>query len=79
MFDDTSPEMLRLQNRLWMERTVDQRVEAAFGLFALSRRAIIDSLPKDLSEREFKNQVYFRTYGEHLPDDYFKDEVENDG
>lgn len=79
MFEDTSPEILRMQNRLWMERSVAQRAEAAFGLFALSRRAIIDSLPKDLSERDFKRQLYFRTYGEQLPDDFFKNEDENDG
>ncbi|MEQ1764032.1 MAG: hypothetical protein ABL984_12920 [Pyrinomonadaceae bacterium] len=48
-------------------------------LFAEFRRGIIASLPKDLPEREFKRQLYFRTYGETLPDDYFKDEVENDG
>ena len=79
MFEDTSPEILRMQNRLWMERSVAQRAEAAFGLFALSRRAIIDSLPKDLSERDFKRQLFFRTYGEQLPDDFFKNEDENDG
>ena len=51
----------------------------ALDLFAQFRRDIIASLPKDLSENEFKRQLYFRTYGEHLPDDYFKDEDENDG
>lgn len=51
----------------------------ALDLFAEFRRGIIASLPKDLPEREFKRQLYFRTYGEHLPDDYFKDEDENDG
>ena len=74
MFEDTSPEIWRMQNKLWMSRSVDERAEAMFGMFALARRAIIDSLPKDLSEKEFKRQLYFRTYGEHMPDDFFKDE-----
>lgn len=74
MTDDTSPEIWRLQNKLWMERSVNERAESMFGMFALARRAIIDSLPKDLSENEFKRQLYFRTYGEHLPEEFFKDE-----
>ena len=44
-----------------------------FAMFAEHRNKIIRSIPKGLSEREFKDQVYFRTYGEHLPDDFFKD------
>lgn len=74
MIGDTLPEVWRMQNRMWMERSVDERAEAMFGLFALSRRAIIDSMPEGLTDREFKRQLYFRTYGEHLPDDFFKDE-----
>lgn len=74
MPEDTSPEIWRLQNELWMGRSVDERAQSMFGMFALARRAIIDSLPKDLSDREFKRQLYFPTYGERLPDEFFKDE-----
>jgi hypothetical protein len=42
-------------------------------MFAAGRKAVIASLPKDLSEREFKEQLFYRTYGEHLPEDFFKD------
>jgi len=74
MLKDTTPEMELLHNKLWMSRTVDERAEFMFGMFALARRTIIESLPSGLSDREFKKQLYFRTYGEHLPDDFFKDE-----
>jgi len=74
MLKDTSPEMWRLQNTLWMSRTPDERAEFMFGMFALSRRAVVESIPTGLSDREFKRQLYFRTYGEHLPADFFKDE-----
>ena len=43
------------------------------------RQRIVDSLPIGLPLGEFKRELYFRTYGEHLPDDYFRDEVESDG
>ncbi|MEQ1603622.1 MAG: hypothetical protein ABL999_02015 [Pyrinomonadaceae bacterium] len=64
-----------MQNDLWMKRSPQERAKFMFGMFATARRAVISSLPKDLSEREFKDQIYFRTYGEHLPEDFFNDEV----
>lgn len=74
MLTDTTREMEELQNELWMKRSVKERAKFMFGMFATARRVIIASLPKDISEREFKEQLYFRTYGEHLPADFFKDE-----
>ena len=72
MLMDTTREMEELQNELWMKRTNQERAEFMFGMFAMARRILIASLPKDLPEREFKEQIYFRTYGEHLPEDFFK-------
>ena len=74
MLSDTSQEIEEMQNDLWMKRSSQERAKFMFGMFATARRAVIASLPKNLSEREFKEQLYFRTYGEHLPNDFFKDE-----
>lgn len=74
MLNDTTKEIEELQNKLWMERSTTERAEFMFGMFATARRIILASLPKDLSERELKKQVYYRTYGEPLPEDFFKDE-----
>lgn len=68
---DTTREIEELQNELWMKRSVQERAKFMFGMFATARKAIIASLPKTLSEQEFKKQLYFRTYGEHLPEDFF--------
>lgn len=73
MLMDTTREIEEMQNELWMKRSVEERAKFMFGMFATARRAIIASLPKNLSEKEFKQQLYFRTYGEHLPEDFFKD------
>lgn len=73
MLMDTTREMEELQNELWMKRSLQERARFMFGMFATARRVVIASLPKNLSEREFKRQLYFRTYGEHLPEDFFKD------
>ena len=52
--------------------STNERILISCALFAENRQKIIASLPKNLSEREFKEQLYFRTYGEHLPEDFFK-------
>ena len=72
MLMDTTREMEELQNELWMRRTTQERAKFMFGMFATARRVIINSLPKNLSEREFKQQIYLRTYGENLPEDFFE-------
>ena len=74
MLSDTTKEVEEMQNELWMRGTTQERAEFMFGMFASARQVIIASLPKDLSEKEFKKQLFYRSYGEHLPDDFFKDE-----
>ena len=76
MLMDTTREMEELQNELWMKRSIKERAEFMFGMFATARRVVIASLPKNLSEQEFKRQLYFRTYGEYLPEDFFKNNNE---
>lgn len=71
---DTTREIDELQNRLWMERSVDERAEFMFGMFATARKILVSSLPAGLSDRQIKEQVYFRTYGESLPSDFFSHE-----
>ena len=70
---DTTREIEEMQNELWMRKTPQERARFASAMFAAGRKAVIASLPKDLSEREFKEQLFYRTYGEHLPEDFFKD------
>lgn len=72
MMTDTTREIEEMQNELWMKKTPQERARFASAMFAAGRRAVIASLPKDLSEEEFKKQLFYRIYGEHLPDDFFK-------
>lgn len=55
-----------------MSLSASERALIGFALFSENRHQIIESLPKDLSEKEFKRQLYFRTYGEHLPEDFLR-------
>lgn len=69
---DTTREIEELQNELWMKKTPQERARIASAMSAAGRRTVIASLLKDLPEKEFKKQFYFRLYGEHLPDDFFE-------
>lgn len=72
MLKDTTREIAEMQNTLWLKKNPQERAKAVFGMFATARKIIISSLPKNLSEKEFKKQLYERTYGEPLPEDFFE-------
>lgn len=63
-----------MQFEMMMRFEPNKRIRLGCEMFMAARKLIIASLPKDLSEKEFKKQLYFRIYGEHLPEDFFKDE-----
>jgi hypothetical protein len=58
---DTTREMEEMQNTLWMERSVDERAEMMFGMFACARSLMISSLPDGLSESQLKEQIFSKT------------------
>lgn len=70
--EEISPKARTLQFDLIMQKTPQERVVMAGEMFAAAQEAILNSLPKNLSDREIKKQLYFRTYGENLPDDFFE-------
>lgn len=55
-----------------MKKTPNERIALACEMFMSARQAFLNSLPKDLTEQEIKKRLYFRTYGESLPEDFFK-------
>lgn len=68
---DTTPKIEKIQRELMMKMTPNQRITLACEMFTNSRELFLASLPNDLSEEEVKKRLYFQTYGEHLPDDFF--------
>ena len=71
--NDTTPEIEKIQFELMMKKTPNERIALSCEMFMSARELFLASLPKDLSEKEIKKRLYFRTYGEHLPNDFFKD------
>ncbi len=62
-----------MQFELMMRKTPNERIALACEMFMSARELFLASLPKDLSAKEIKKQLYLRTYGEPLPEDFFKD------
>ncbi len=56
-----------------LKMSPNQRIAMGCEMFMSARGAVLNSFPKDLSEQEIKKRLYFRIYGEHLPEDFFKD------
>ena len=73
MLLDTTREIEEMQNELWMKKTPQERARLASAMFAAGKKAVVASLPNGLPEEEMKRQLYFRLYGEQLPDDFFKE------
>lgn len=71
--NDTTPEIEQLQFEMMRRKSPNERIALACEMFMCARELFLASLPKDLSEREIKKQLYFRTYGEPLPEDFFKE------
>jgi hypothetical protein len=69
--NDTSPEIKKMQFEMMLKMSANQRIKMACEMFMSAREMFLNSLPKDLNENEVKRQLYFRTYGEHLPHDFF--------
>ena len=70
--NDTAPEIEKMQFEMMMKMSANQRIALACEMFMSARELFLRSLPKDLPDDEVKKQLFYRTYGEHLPDDFFK-------
>lgn len=68
--EDTTPEVKKIFRELLMSRSEEERMIMCAEMFDSAREVIIASLPKDLSEKELKRQIFERTYGYPLPDDF---------
>jgi hypothetical protein len=64
---DTPPEIVELQQAMWMRLTPAERFLHAALMFDSARAMVIASLPKDLDWFGFRRQLYERIYGQPLP------------
>jgi hypothetical protein len=65
--NDTAPEIAHEVQARLMRLPGSTRFAMGTQMFDSARAMIIASLPKDLTEQEFKRHLYERIYGETLP------------
>jgi hypothetical protein len=56
-----------------MSLSSHERLLISGAMFAENDHNIVSTFPDGISEREFKERLYFGRYGEHLPEDFFKE------
>lgn len=61
--NDTPPEIEEKVREMIMARSGAERMKMGSLMFEAARAIVIASLPKDLSEDEFKRQLFERIYG----------------
>jgi len=61
--NDTTPEIERKLMQLMMSRSGEERLMSAIRSFDAARAIVISSLPKNLSEDEFRHGLFERIYG----------------
>jgi hypothetical protein len=64
---DTSPEVAELVCARLMARSGAERFRMGVEMFDAARRMVLASLPANLTERERKQRLFERIYGELLP------------
>jgi hypothetical protein len=66
--NDTTPEIEKKVHEMMMARSGTERLLMGSAMFDLARKIVIASLPKDLSDEEFKRRLFERIYGRALSD-----------
>ena len=61
--NDPSPEIEQKVHELMMARSAAERMIMGSLMFDAARAIVIASVPKNLSEDEFKHQLFERIYG----------------
>ena len=66
---DTSKEVLDLQNQMFNKLEPQQRLEMMLSMFETARQIVLSSLPKGLSPKEIKKQLFLRFYGDDFSEE----------
>jgi len=64
---DTSPEVAQLVHDRLMALSGAARFRMGVDMFDAARRMVLASLPADLTDRERRQRLFERLYGEPLP------------
>ncbi len=66
--EDTSGEIKKVQQQIWMSFSESERLYKCAELFELAKRSVEARLPAGLSDDERNRRVFKEIYGFDLPD-----------
>ncbi|MCC7093234.1 MAG: hypothetical protein IT277_03480 [Ignavibacteriaceae bacterium] len=55
-------------NQIYLKKTGEEKILIALKMFETARDIVISSLPKDLSDKELKKELFLRFYGDEFDD-----------
>jgi hypothetical protein len=66
--EDTSPEIRAIQQKMWLELSVEERLRRLGDLYALAKTFAESRAPREFSAEEKRRFVFRELYGFSLPD-----------
>lgn len=61
--NDTSPEIQKKIEEIYKNKSGEEKLLIALSMFETARELVIASLPKELSEKERRRELFLRFYG----------------
>lgn len=74
---DTSPEIEEKLDEIYRNMPGEKKLMIALGMFDSARNMVLASLPKGLSEKEIRKQLFLRFYGDDFSEDEKKKILEH--
>ena len=60
---DTAPEIRDMMDKIYKNKSGEEKVLIALSMFETARKIVLSSLPPNLSEKEIRKELFLRFYG----------------
>ncbi len=61
--NDTTPEIQNKLNKIYNNKSGEERLLIALKMFETARDIVLSSLPKNLSDKDLRRELFLRFYG----------------
>ena len=72
--NDTAPAIEKKLNQIYLNKSGEEKLLIALKMFETAREIVLSSLPKNLSGKELRKELFLRFYGNEI-DDSTKEEI----
>jgi hypothetical protein len=67
--NDTTPEVKKIQDRLFAKLSGEERLLMGLEMFETARKIVLSSFPANLPENEIRKRQFLRFYGSDFSDE----------